>query len=103
MANNRPKSSERDWWLGLWDWATMTESAASARVQVSIKPGHQRGFWQCEVRLVQREGEGPWQVVAKRSSDYPNADSVSMGAHLMNEVIKLDKEVTTEAEALLKS
>lgn len=99
MAQRKSVTVDRDWWLGAWDWAERLEEASGCRVQVSLTRSTQRGVWTVEVRLARLEDAGTWVVYQRSKTTWPNAARNDLAAHVLNQVIELDKRVPTEVKS----
>lgn len=102
VGNRKSLTSDRDWWLGAWDWASMVEQQSGGRVQVSLKPGAQRGVWSVEVRIMRLQGDGDWLKIASVPGQWPNAQQNDLGAYVMNLTIEMDRMSVGSAEELLR-
>lgn len=98
MSQRKSITVERDWWLAAGDWAERLEAATGGRVQVSLTRSTQRGVWTVEVRLAHQEDTGVWVVDQRSKTLWPNAARNDLGAHVLNEIIELDKRAATEVK-----
>lgn len=99
----KPVTGEKEWWYAAWEWMQEKAGEADSPVRVVVTAHTTPGILRVRVQVVQVEQGVVRGVVAESDELWPRQGVTSLGAQVMNQIIRMDQAVVGEAEALLKA
>lgn len=97
-ARTGKKAVSDDYARAARDWADELTTATGGEVHVAVTRSSRKGVWRVRARLVDVCDGRIVAVRVQRDCEWPNSEGTSLGAVLLNEIIKLDR--TTAQDAL---
>jgi len=98
MASKTAATTERDWWLAAWEWMQEKSSECDSPVRIVVTPHTAPGILRVRVQLVQVERGVVRAIVAEADELWPQKGVTSLGAQVMNMVIRMDQVVVGDPE-----
>lgn len=93
MATKRTtgKNGSDDYARAARDWADELSSATGCELHFALTRSTRAGVWVVKTRLVRVRAGRVVLVAAERKCEWPNSEGTSLGAVLLNEVMRLDR------------
>lgn len=95
-------TSEKEWWYAAWEWMQNAASEADSPVRVVVTPHTTPGVLRVRLQVCQVNQGRVAAVVAEADELWPQKGVTSLGAQVMNMVIRLDQTAVADAERLLR-
>lgn len=103
MARQKDSTRAADLLLASYQWAAEVTGGSGLALQVSLTPTPREGVWSTTVRLLHVVDGKPAGIAFQRRSEWPNAQRVDFGGHILRELMALDRDAEGWAEGVFKT